>query len=44
MELRKISNILGAILLLVGLIVSLLGYSNTVSAPWQSSMFYNARA
>ena len=41
MELRKISNILGAILLLVGLIVSLLGYSNTVSAPWQSSMFYN---
>ena len=41
MELRKISNILGAILLLVGLIVSLLGYSNTVSAPRQSSMFYN---
>jgi hypothetical protein len=44
MELRKISNILGALLLLVGLIISLLGYSNTVSAPWQSSMFYNGLA
>jgi hypothetical protein len=41
MELRKISNVLGVLLLLVGLIVSLLGYNNTVSAPWQSSMFYN---
>ena len=44
MELRKISNILGALLLLAGLIVSLLGYNNTVSAPWQSSMFYNGLA
>jgi hypothetical protein len=44
LELRKISNVLGALLLLAGLIVSFLGYNNTVSAPWQSSMFYNGLA
>jgi hypothetical protein len=41
MDLRKISNILGLLLLFAGLFLSLLGYNNTVSAPWQSSMFYN---
>ena len=41
MELRKISNVLGVFLLIAGLIVSLFGYNNTLTAPWQSSMFYN---
>ena len=41
MELRKVTNVLGALLLVAGLIVSLFGYNNTLIAPWQSSMFYN---
>jgi hypothetical protein len=44
MELKKISNVLGVLLLLAGLVISFLGYNNTVSAPWQSSMFYNGLA
>jgi hypothetical protein len=41
MELRKVTKVLGALLLVAGLIVSLFGYNNTLIAPWQSSMFYN---